>query len=93
MARRFTFLYCMFELLSSFHFRGVTGTVSIWFRVSFDTQYVSFWVSTIAEYSVYLMFGFEYRLIVSMFMFGFEYSLTLSMFYVSFRVSCDTQYM
>ena len=39
----------------------------VWFRVSFDTQYV-------------LLFGFEYRLI-------------LSMFYVWFQVSFDTQYV
>ena len=46
----------------------VTGT-GYWFRVS-----------SIVSYSVCFMFGFEYRLI-------------LSMFYVWFRVSFDTQYV
>ena len=40
-----------------------------------------------------LVYGFEYRLILSIFMFGFEYLLILSMFYVWFPVSFDTQYV
>ena len=39
-ARRFRFLCYMFEMMFSFCFRGVTSTDTVWFRVSFDTQYV-----------------------------------------------------
>ena len=39
-ARRFRFLCHMFEMIFSFCFRGVTGMDYVWFRVSFDTQYV-----------------------------------------------------
>ena len=34
------FLYYMFEMMFSFCVRGVTGTGTGWFRVSFDTQFV-----------------------------------------------------
>ena len=39
-ARRFRFLCYIFEMMFSFCFRGVSGTGTGWFRVSFDTQFV-----------------------------------------------------
>ena len=88
---------------STVHLRGVdtlsvtgTGTVLlfyVWFRVSFDTQYVLCLVLSIFDTQYVLCLVLSIVWYVVCFMFGFEYRLILSMFYVWFRVSFDTQYV